>query len=60
MLSLLLFVVINIIVVVDRDIAANFLGGMLLLFNEPFTPGIVVVFVIIVVVVRWYGDFPHW
>jgi len=22
-----------------RDIAANFLGGMLLLFNEPFTPG---------------------
>lgn len=22
-----------------RDIAANFLGGMLLLINEPFTPG---------------------
>jgi MscS family membrane protein len=22
-----------------RDIAANFVGGMLLLFNEPFTPG---------------------
>ena len=27
-----------------RDIAANFLGGMLLLFNEPFTPGDMVTF----------------
>jgi MscS family membrane protein len=27
-----------------RDIAANFLGGMLLLFNEPFTPGDMVKF----------------
>lgn len=33
-----------------RDIAANFLGGMLLLFNEPFTPGDMVK----VVVVPWY------
>lgn len=28
-----------------RDIAANFLGGMLLLFNEPFTPGDMVTFI---------------
>jgi len=27
-----------------RDIAANFLGGMLLLFNEPFVPGDMVTF----------------
>eukprot|EP01039_Chlorochromonas_danica_P003358 gene3358-3681_t len=27
-----------------RDLAANFLGGMLLLFNEPFTPGDMVTF----------------
>lgn len=27
-----------------RDLAANFLGGMLLLFNEPFTPGDMVSF----------------
>lgn len=27
-----------------RDVAANFLGGMLLLFNEPFTPGDMVCF----------------
>jgi MscS family membrane protein len=27
-----------------RDIVANFLGGMLLLFNEPFTPGDMVTF----------------
>lgn len=27
-----------------RDIAANFFGGMLLLFNEPFTPGDMVTF----------------
>lgn len=27
-----------------RDIAANFLGGMLLLINEPFTPGDMVTF----------------
>ena len=27
-----------------RDVAANFLGGMLLLFNEPFTPGDMVTF----------------
>ncbi|KAJ1395552.1 Mechanosensitive ion channel-domain-containing protein, partial [Ochromonadaceae sp. CCMP2298] len=27
-----------------RDIAANFVGGMLLLFNEPFTPGDMITF----------------
>ena len=27
-----------------RDIAANFMGGMMLLFNEPFTPGDTVTF----------------
>lgn len=27
-----------------RDIAANFMGGMMLLFNEPFTPGDMVTF----------------
>jgi len=27
-----------------KDIAANYLGGMLLLFNEPFTPGDMVTF----------------
>lgn len=27
-----------------RDVAANFLGGLLLLFNEPFTPGDMVTF----------------
>ena len=27
-----------------RDVAANFLGGILLLFNEPFTPGDMVTF----------------
>lgn len=27
-----------------RDVAANLLGGMMLLFNEPFTPGDMVTF----------------
>jgi len=55
-----------------RDIAANFLGGMLLLINEPFTPGdmitfksekteviITIIIIVVIIVINFPVIFAH-